>query len=58
MSETSYKQLTQGISSNLTQMGASLEEVHEALGVAIYMGGGPSVMYAANAVAAFNEFKS
>jgi alkylhydroperoxidase/carboxymuconolactone decarboxylase family protein YurZ len=39
-------------------MGASLEEVHEALGVAIYMGGGPSVMYAANAVAAFNEFKS
>nr|WP_172400413.1 hypothetical protein [Alcaligenes faecalis] len=58
MSETSYKQLTQGISSNLAQMGASLEEVHEALGVAIYMGGGPSVMYAANAVAAFNEFKS
>ena len=58
MSETSYKQLTQGISSNLAQMGASLEEVHEALGVAIYMGGGPSAMYAANAVAAFNEFKS
>ncbi len=58
MSETSYKQLTQGISSNLAQMGASLEEVHEALGVAMYMGGGPSVMYAANAVAAFNEFKS
>lgn len=114
MSETSYKQLTQGISSNLAQlrqtqpdvmkgfgdldkaamtggaidaktkelmalaigvathcegcigfhskalaqMGASLEEVHEALSVAIYMGGGPSVMYAANAVAAFNEFKS
>ncbi|ALO39897.1 alkylhydroperoxidase [Alcaligenes faecalis] len=42
----------------LAQMGASLEEVHEALSVAIYMGGGPSVMYAANAVAAFNEFKS
>nr|WP_321273167.1 hypothetical protein [Alcaligenes faecalis] len=58
MSETSYKQLTQGISSNLAQRGTSLEEVHEALGVAIYMGGGPSVMYAANAVAAFNEFKS
>lgn len=58
MSETSYKQLTQGISSNLAQMGASLEEVHKALGVAMYMGGGPSVMYAANAVAAFNEFKS
>ena len=58
MSETSYKRLTQGISSNPAQMGASLEEVHEALGVAMYMGGGPSVMYAANAVAAFNEFKS
>lgn len=58
MSETSYKQLTQGISSNLAQMGASLEEMHEALGVAMYMGGGPSVMYAANAVTAFNEFKS
>lgn len=42
----------------LAQMGANLEEVHEALGVAIYMGGGPSVMYAANAVAAFNEFKA
>lgn len=45
-------------SKTLAQMNASLEEVHEALGVAIYMGGGPSVMYAANAVAAFNEFKS
>lgn len=58
MSETSYKQLTQGISSNLAQLGASQEKMREALGVAIYMGGGPSVMYAANAVAAFNELKS
>jgi hypothetical protein len=30
--------------------------VHETLGVAVYMGGGPSAMYAANAVAAFDEF--
>lgn len=40
----------------LAKMGASLEEVHAALGVAIYMGGGPVAMYAANAVAAFSEF--
>lgn len=40
----------------LARLGATIEEVHEALGVAIYMGGGPVAMYAANAVAAFNEF--
>lgn len=40
----------------LVRLGASVEEVHEALGVAIYMGGGPVAMYAANAVAAFGEF--
>ena len=40
----------------LARLGASKEEVHEALGVAIYMGGGPVAMYAANAVAAFNAF--
>jgi len=40
----------------LVRLGATTEEVHEALGVAIYMGGGPVAMYAANAVAAFNEF--
>ena len=42
----------------LARLGASTEEVHEALGVAIYMGGGPVAMYAANAVAAFNEFSA
>jgi AhpD family alkylhydroperoxidase len=42
----------------LAKMGATVEEVHDALGVAIYMGGGPVAMYAANAVAAFNEFKA
>lgn len=40
----------------LARLGASVEEVHEALAVAIYMGGGPVAMYAANAVAAFDEF--
>lgn len=40
----------------LARLGATTEEVHEALGVAIYMGGGPAAMYAANAVAAFREF--
>jgi AhpD family alkylhydroperoxidase len=40
----------------LVRLGASEAEVHEALGVAIYMGGGPVAMYAANAVASFQEF--
>ncbi len=40
----------------LVRLGATEAEVHEALGVAVYMGGGPSAMYAANAVAAFRQF--
>ncbi|UMR32943.1 carboxymuconolactone decarboxylase family protein [Massilia sp. MB5] len=40
----------------LVRLGASEAEVQETLGVAMYMGGGPSVMYAANAMAAFQEF--
>lgn len=40
----------------LVRLGASTEEVHEALGIAVYMGGGPAAMYAANAVASFEEF--
>lgn len=42
----------------LARLGATTEEVHEALGVAVYMGGGPVAMYAANAVAAFEEFSA
>ena len=42
----------------LVRLGATTEEVREALGIAIYMGGGPSAMYAANAVAAFGEFSA
>jgi len=40
----------------LARLGATTLEVHEALAVAIYMGGGPVAMYAANAVAAFEAF--
>ena len=42
----------------LVKLGATEAEVHETLGVAIYMGKGPSAMYASNAVAAFNEFSA
>ncbi len=35
---------------------ASREELLETLGMAIYMGGGPSLMYAAEALEAFEEF--
>ena len=42
----------------LVKLGASREEVEETLGMAIYMGGGPSLMYAADALAAYEQFKS
>ena len=40
----------------LVKLGATRTEVEEALAVAVYMGGGPSLMYTANALAAFAEF--
>jgi len=40
----------------LVSLGISKEEVAEALGMAVYMGGGPSLMYAAEAMQAFEEF--
>ena len=40
----------------LVKLGATRQEVDETLGVTTYMGGGPSLMYAANAAAAFDEF--
>lgn len=40
------------------QQGASREEVTEALGMAVYMGAGPSVMYATHALDAFTQFES
>jgi AhpD family alkylhydroperoxidase len=36
--------------------GASREEMMEVLGMAIYMGAGPSVMYASHALEAFGQF--
>lgn len=38
------------------QHGASREEIMETMGLAIYMGAGPSLMYAAQAVEAFDQF--
>ena len=35
--------------------GATREEVADALGVAVYMGGGPSAIYAAEAMSAWDE---
>ena len=40
---------------NLPGRRCRLEEVAEALGVAVYMGGGPSAIYAAEALAAWDE---
>ena len=40
----------------LVRLGATPEEFREMLGVAVYMGGGPSLMYAAHAQAAYDEF--
>ncbi len=42
----------------LARLGATRGEIDETLGVTTYMGGGPSLMYAANAVAAFDEFST
>ncbi len=38
------------------QQGASRAEIAETLGMAIYMGAGPSVMYASHAIDAFEQF--
>ena len=42
----------------LVRLGATPEEFQEMLGVAVYMGGGPSLMYAAHALEAFEEFSA
>lgn len=39
----------------LSRLDASKAEVAEALGMAVYMGGGPSLMYAAEAMDAFEQ---
>ena len=40
----------------LIKLGTTREEFLETLSMAIYMGGGPSLMYAAEALEAFEEF--
>lgn len=40
----------------LVKLQVTREELLETLGMAIYMGGGPSLMYAADALSAFEEF--
>lgn len=42
----------------LVDLKATREEVLEVLGMAIYMGGGPSLMYAADAVEAFEQYSA
>ncbi|MGA7805901.1 carboxymuconolactone decarboxylase family protein [Bradyrhizobium sp.] len=41
----------------LVRLGATRQEVEETLGMAVYMGGGPSLMYAADAIAAYEQFQ-
>ena len=38
------------------RLGASREEIIETIGVSVYMGGGPSMMYGAEALAAYDAF--
>lgn len=40
----------------LVRLGVTKEEFEETLGMAVYMGGGPSLMYAADAMHAFEQF--
>ena len=40
------------------EQGATKEEILETLGMAIYMGAGPSVMYASHALEAFTQFEA
>ena len=42
----------------LVKLGATKAEVEEVLGMAVYMGGGPSLMYAADALLAYEQFTS
>jgi len=41
----------------LVRLGVTREQLNETLAVAVYMGGGPSLMYAADALRAYEEFK-
>jgi alkylhydroperoxidase/carboxymuconolactone decarboxylase family protein YurZ len=41
----------------LCELGAKRSELEETLAVAVYMGGGPSLMYSGNALEAFDQFQ-
>jgi len=43
---------------SLVKLGVTRTELEEALGMAVYMGGGPSLMYAADALGAFEEISA
>ncbi len=40
----------------LVELGATREEIADALGICIYMGGGPAFMYASDALLAYDQF--
>jgi len=42
---------------NLKDLGATREELGEVLGMGVYMGGGPSLMHAADALRAFDQLE-
>lgn len=42
----------------LVKLEATREEIEETLGMAVYMGGGPSLMYAADAILAYEQFSA
>ncbi|RBL67646.1 carboxymuconolactone decarboxylase family protein [Pseudomonas sp. MWU13-2625] len=43
---------------SLIKLRATRQEIEEIVGVAVYMGGGPSMMYAAHALMAFDELST
>lgn len=42
----------------LARLGATQKEINEVCSMSVYMGGGPSLMYAADALKAFDEFSN
>ena len=42
----------------LARLGATRAEVHEVLGIAVYMGGGPALMYAAETLKAWEALEN
>lgn len=42
----------------LKELGATREEIAEVIAMCVYMGGGPALMYAADALRAFDQFSA